>query len=890
MSHHFYKNLRGKIDLQNCHLEPIEVPGAIQSHGLLLVCAEPDLTVLQVSENVEDLTGVTLASSLGATIETTLGPVVAGRLLEVAKAESARFLEPFSVDLRGSCFEVAAHRTEMGLIVEVEPAARDDVPLTGIVRAALMRLRECGTVLELCRTAAQEIRALSGFDRVMVYRFDPDWNGEVIAEAKHEDLGTYLGLAFPARDIPAQARRLYTLNPVRAIPDVSYTPAALEPEISPLTSQRVDLSQAALRSVSPVHCEYLRKMGVGASMSVSLLVGGKLWGLIACHHRSAFPIPSSLRSACELVAGSISAEIPRASSRAVEHRCAATAPLFDQLGLDLSDSSDPTAAVQRHGASILQVTHCDGMAAIKRGHIASVGLTPNDRDLTRLAAAVAERFDKRGLFHTKAARELLPEFPLGELVGLLGLDLWSNGTDILMLFRREHVSTVTWGTKPDKQLSVVNGTPKLSPEGSFARWKQTVEGHSLAWGPELETMCTRLRATVSLSASRRTGELERINDELAAATQAQDEFLAMLSHELRNPLNAILGWSRLLKDGTVTDRQMPRAVGAIHRNAEVQLQLIEDLLDISRIINGKMHIDPRPLDIREPVRAAIDTLRGMAETREVEVSCVLGDGADVLGDPDRLQQVFWNLLSNAIKFSSRQGRVRVSTAREHSSVVVRVEDSGHGITSTDLPHLFGRFVQGRNGDRRGGLGLGLSIVKGLVELHGGTVSAESPGVGYGSTFSVRFPAAPVREVTDAPRSDASSKVELSPLAGMKVLVIDDEPDSVELLVTILKAAGAHVDAADGVVAGLAALEGVRPDAIVSDIGMPGGGGWAVARGVQELPTPRPHLIALTAHARIEDRVRVYRAGFKAHMAKPVDPNELVALLASVGPVVSVDAS
>ncbi len=739
MSHGFYKTMRGKVDLQNCHLEPIHTPGAIQAHGVLFVCDEPDLTILQVSQNVESLLGKSVDAVLGEPIQTAIGAAAASMVHDAAKAENARFLEPFAAQIEERHFELSAHRTRSGLIVELELGRGRPDPHMGLIRTSLMRLREGGSVLDLCRIAAEEVRLSTGFDRVMIYRFSPEWNGEVVAEAKSRELGTFLGLNYPAADIPAQARRLYALNPIRVIPDVSYEPSELRPEISPRDALPVDLSHAALRSVSPIHCEYLRNMGIGASMSISLMVDGRLWGLIACHHRTPLLIPSSVRAGCELIGSFLGSEIPAATQRDVSHRARAMEPHFDELARTLTGPGDTGLLLRERGPALLEATGCDGLVTFRRGEVEKVGLTPPDEMLVEMAATISERLDEKGLYHTDRLRESFPDLDLGEVAGVLGLALWSD-QELLLLFRREHVTSVAWGSRPDKEVSVVDGIPRLSPEGSFAMWKQTVEGKSMAWEPELAFLCRRLRGMLSANLSERTLELERVNEELAAASRARDEFLAMLSHELRNPLNAIVGWSKMLQDGTVPKGEITRAADVIHRNANVQLQLIEDLLDSSRIINGKMHIEPQPLDIREPVQAAIETLTLSAEARKIQVSTMLDDEAVVLGDPGRLQQVFWNLLSNAIKFSSRGGLVRLSSIRDPAWVTIRVEDSGQGIQSTDLPTLFDRFVQGRGGLRRGGLGLGLSIAKSLVELHGGTLSVESPGIGFGSTFSVRLPA------------------------------------------------------------------------------------------------------------------------------------------------------
>lgn len=389
-------------------------------------------------------------------------------------------------------------------------------------------------------------------------------------------------------------------------------------------------------------------------------------------------------------------------------------------------------------------------------------------------------------------------------------------------------------------------------------------------------------------------ENERLYHKAQEASQLKEEFLATVSHELRNPLNAILGWSRMLRLGQVSEDGVTKALETIERNAAAQAQLIDDLLDVSRIITGKLRMDVRPADPNLFIEAAIDAVKPAAEARGVRLQKIMDTGAvSVPGDPIRLQQVVWNLLSNAIKFTSRGGSVQVRLARVNSHIEIAVSDTGEGIAAEFLPHVFDRFRQADQRTTRlhGGMGLGLAIVKNLVELHGGSVEAASPGIGEGATFTVQLPLLPVYEVdpevgrVHPTARDLSSQAEHAErLDGTAVLVVDDELDTRELLRAGLERCGAQVVVAGSVAEAFGAIEVQIPDLLISDIGMPGEDGYDLIRKLRLLADEKGGkipAIALTAYARVEDRLRALRAGYQMHVPKPVELAELVAVADSL---------
>jgi PAS domain S-box-containing protein len=378
--------------------------------------------------------------------------------------------------------------------------------------------------------------------------------------------------------------------------------------------------------------------------------------------------------------------------------------------------------------------------------------------------------------------------------------------------------------------------------------------------------------------------------EARAASRAKDEFLTVLSHELRTPLNAILGWSSMLRSGTVSPEEFPRAIETIERNARHQTRIVSDILDMSRIIRGRFHLDITPCDPAAIVEMVMSSLRPAARAKRITLRSALAPTAEIRADPGRLEQIVWNLVSNAIKFTPKGGTVDVELKDLESHLVLVVQDSGIGIAPRFLPHVFDRFTQADSSSTRaqGGLGLGLAIVRQLVELHGGTITAHSAGLNQGARFSLMLPLAPPDESVSAENQHVarSSALDLRPvpLDGIKIMVVDDEPDTLDLLQTSLSCFGATVVGASDVSEAIGKLSSFSPDLVVSDIAMPDQDGFDFMRWLKQTPEVRSGrlpVIALTAYAGAGDRQAILEAGFCRHVPKPIEPLRLATLIAEV---------
>jgi PAS domain S-box-containing protein len=512
-----------------------------------------------------------------------------------------------------------------------------------------------------------------------------------------------------------------------------------------------------------------------------------------------------------------------------------------------------------------------------------------------------------------APRERFAQFPMPRNTDVFGATFRGEGVvrsgDIRKDPRYGH--NAPYAGMPPGHLSVCSylAVPVKAPAGEvigglfFGHGSPDVfteRSERLALGIASQASIAMTNARLFKSLREREAEREQLLDsERAARSEAErlghlkDEFLATLSHELRTPLNSIQGWASVLRQKTASQADLARGLETIERNVRAQAQIVNDLLDMSRIISGKIHLEVQPLQIHQVVSQAVESIRQSAEAKGIRLHSILDSGIGLVrGDVNRLQQVLWNLLSNAIKFTPRDGKVQVALERVNSHLEIVIEDTGIGISSEFLPFAFDRFRQADPSTTRryGGLGLGLSIVKSLVELHGGSVRVKSAGENLGSTFIVSLPILHVRSEDRVTRSagsiasDPLESIELPRLEGARILVVDDEADGRALIARILEGQGASVTTAETPFAALDALRGAHFDILLSDIGMPGMDGYELMRTARQLDekrqTPLP-AIAITAYARPEDRQRSLLAGYHMHLSKPLEARELIAGVATL---------
>ena len=737
-----------EADLATCDREPIHIPGAIQPHGALLAAREDDLTIVHASANVCAFLGRPVDETLGASLGELIDAASLARVRAACEAPSLTQCNPLSLTAGGRVFDAMLHRSGELLVVEIEPRQGGDPEEHcphAEARQALARLQSARTRDELWRVAAEEVRRLTGFHRVMVYRFDErDEHGEVVAESLDPSVGreAYLELHYPASDIPAQARALYAVNWLRLIADVGYRPVPVLPAVSPATGEPLDMSRSVLRSVSPVHLEYLRNMGVSASMSISMVQEGRLWGLVACHHYEPRLVPFRARLLCELLAQVCSGLLsPLERAEEATHR-AHTGEVRAALLMRLAGEEDVHRGLLWGEPSLLDLVGAGGAAIAYDGRLTTRGATPErpqiEAVIEHLRAAAND-----DVFATDALPSALPEVAgLAERgAGVLAFPLCRPRSEYVLWFRPEWVRTVRWGGDPSRAATADPEHHRVSPRRSFAAWEQTVVGKARPWAAWEVAAARDLRAVLAGVILEKAGRIAGLNARLEVAVRSRDDFLSVASHELRTPVTTLGLQIEALRRGVergnlALDRQLGRLDMALKQIQRLD-HLVGELLDITRLTAGRLGLHVAEVDLCAVARAVVERFEDAARAAGSPIT--LSAPAPVRGrwDELRLDQVLTNLLSNALKYGRGQP-VQVRVEAEGDRAALRVEDRGAGIPEEALEVIFERFERAPGAGATPGLGLGLWIVRQIVERHGGEVHVESQP-GRGSTFTVTLP-------------------------------------------------------------------------------------------------------------------------------------------------------
>jgi two-component system, chemotaxis family, sensor kinase Cph1 len=697
------------VDLTTCDREPIHTPGAIQPFGALLVL-DAQAKLVRRSANAQALLGALPA--LGERLGTPHAPALEPLISAFRQGDE---LEPIEVAFSGRCFDVVAYRSGAWLVAEFEPREPDAPALSAFAlraQRALERVQRQRSLPALLDVATEELWNLTGFDRVMSYRFLHDDSGHVVAERCRGGLETFLGLRYPATDIPVQARRLFALNRLRFIADLNYRPVPIEPESGPDAADPLDLSHGILRSVSPVHVEYLRNMGVTASMSISVVVGGKLWGLFACHHYAgARLVPHAVRVGCALLAQVVSVLVERIEIERHARALEAARALREQLCARAKAADDVIAALGA-APSFVELVEAGGGAILWEKRVLTLGQAPAPDVIGALVERL--RLGDQDLVKIHELGRALPELAarLGGTAGLLGVCFQREQEGWLLWFRPEEIETVRWAGNPEKSYSEGPLGSRLNPRGSFREWRETVRGRSAPWHAHELDVASQFRLDLQALALGKLSELER----------ARDLMLAALGHDLRTPLSAIAMAASLLGG----EAYAPADLGArIARSSSRMQRLVDHMLDLSRIQSGLgLGLDPQPSDLAAVVRQAVEEARTGFPGAELQVSIPAQVPARF--DADRMGQVVSNLLSNA-RHHGKLGRpIQVELCADAGSVTLSVTNEGGPIAPATRAQIFQPFKMEslKHRSNRSGLGLGLHIVHEIVKSHGGQIEID----------------------------------------------------------------------------------------------------------------------------------------------------------------------
>ncbi|MGR0185746.1 ATP-binding protein [Azospirillum aestuarii] len=728
----------GDLDLDACSREPIHRPGSIQPHGMLLAVSGSDsgATLIQASANAAPALSLPLEQALGQPLEQALHPQLCGavRSFLAAGPVPSRPVPVAVTELPDAGrHQLLAHaiRDAAGNDVVILELERLDGLETGLIdhvyprmREALERLDALNAPADLLSCAAQEVRALTGFDRVLIYRFDADWHGTVVAEDGNGRLPSYMDLRFPASDIPTQARELYRLNRQRLIPDAGYAPVPLVamPRL-PAGAPPLDLSFSVLRSVSPVHVQYMRNMETASSMSVSILLHGALWGLVSCHHREPKAVSYAVRSACDLIAQILSVRIAAVEDRRdAEHRIALQS-IQARLLAAMAQTDPFIAGLTEHPDDLLRFANASGAAVVFERRCTLVGDAPTEEQVRGLVDWLATQGEPEQ-FETDSLPALYPAAAAfeGKATGLLAIAVSKLHASYVLWFRPEVVRTVRWGGDPRKPLD--REGQRLSPRASFETWKETVRHRALPWTAAERDTAAALRHAVIGIVLRKAEELAALSRELARSNKELESFSYSVSHDLRAPFRHIVGYAELLQEleSDQLSATGKRYLDVIVDAANSAGTLVDNLLHFSQM--GRSELAPVSVDMNALVAEVRETLA--PDTAGRDIAWDIAPLPTVRGDPVMMRLVLQNLLSNAIKYSRGREPARIAVGCEDrpTETLFFVRDNGVGFNQAYEKKLFGVFQRLHRNEEFEGIGIGLANVRRAVDRHGGRTWAD----------------------------------------------------------------------------------------------------------------------------------------------------------------------
>jgi chemotaxis family two-component system sensor kinase Cph1 len=686
-----------------CAREPIHMIGAIQPHGALVVVTEADRRILHVSANAADMLGCALTPGQ--------------RLDEAAGRE----------------LHCTTHYGPQGMMLEFEPPAVGEQPLEvgyGRLQVLIDQVEKRLDVRDLSQTLVEQVRAITGFHRVLLYRFDAAWNGTVIAEDNDGTLPSYLDLRFPASDIPAQARALYFRNRLRLIPDAGYVPVPIDPLISPLDGQPLDLSASSLRAVSPMHIQYMLNMGTPASMSIPMIADGRLWGLVTCHHARPRVVGPRLRAECALIGQLAGQQIVARERMATSARRIALKSIETGLVVKLTGSDSLMAALAADPAPWMALAASTGVAVVQEGQVACAGQTPAPDAILAMAEWLGTRAPP--LFASDALPAAFPPAAAfaDRASGLLAVSVSQLHASFIMWFRPEVIQTVTWAGEPEK-------SPDLGPRASFAEWQELVRHTAVPWRPEEIEAAVDLRRSILDFVLRQAEERAALTERLEASNKELEAFSYSVSHDLRAPFRHIVGYAELLRDREkALDATSSRFLNTISDAALAAGRLVDDLLAFSQL--NRTPLAPGRIDMGKLVQEAQKaSLIGIGDRR---IEWRIGPLPEARGDATLLRQALLNLLSNAVKYTGRRevAEICVSAEETDSATIYIVRDNGIGFDMRYVGKLFGVFQRLHRVEDFEGTGIGLALTKRVIDRHGGWIKAEAV-LDQGATFTFALP-------------------------------------------------------------------------------------------------------------------------------------------------------
>lgn len=732
------------IDLTNCDREPIHIPGKIQSHGFL-IAVNNDFNVVWCSENINSFIPVQATEFLEKHI----------RMLDeyIGKVKNSAFIvqliqlyttnkgfepnNPYSLEISGLSYNLLICKLDNGYLLEFESQLSDlDYDITHHIGSSLSEMLGDSDLPKLLENAANQIKKIIGYDRVMVYRFHEDDHGEVIAEVRNEDLEPLLNLHYPASDIPKQARELYILNQIRIIADVNAETSNII-TYNNKSQAPLDLTHSSLRAVSPIHIQYLKNMGVASSFSISLIHQGKLWGLVACHNYSPRFINYRQRIAAKLISQVLSSALSYRQLESDQLRIATLQNVVDKLSKQLLRNDTVDTALFEHDVKILDVADATGAVLFFDNQVYKCGITPDDQFLNELLIWLKDYIEPEVFVTDHLPLQYPLAIPYKETAcGMLVCRLSKELNEYMIWFRPERIATVLWAGNPEKPVQFdQNGAASISPRLSFATWSQTMEYTSEPWKKADIKSAMLLMDEVAFAISRKASEIRILNERIKVAYEELDAFSYTISHDLKNPISSIKGYSQLLARNESLDTKAIGMVKRIEAGADKMKGMIGDVLHYSLV--SKATKKPAYVDMHK----LIDDLKDELTIANIDTNLKIDvlNTMDLYGDETMIMQVFSNLLGNAVKYSKEAAlpQVTIECTDLGDAIQYAVKDNGIGIDPDDHGKIFELFKRSDRTKDYEGTGVGLSIVKRIMDKHQGKIWLDSKP-GEGSVFYVVF--------------------------------------------------------------------------------------------------------------------------------------------------------
>ncbi|BAZ33264.1 multi-sensor signal transduction histidine kinase [Cylindrospermum sp. NIES-4074] len=737
-----------EINVVSLKEAPIHLSSQIQQHGVLLVLGEPELKILQVSTNTLEVFGISPKNILQKNLEDLLDPFQIERIKSGISENNLDFINPTKIWVRKkgdeyTVFDAVFHRNSQGfLILELEPAvSQENIPFLSfyhLARASINQLQTTTTFREFCHIIVKEVQKVTGFDRVMLYKFDDDGHGSVVAEEKIASLESYLGLHYPESDIPKPARKLFISNSIRSIPEASSQPVQILPVNNPVSDRPIDLTNSILRSAAPCHLEYLHNMGVGSSLTISLIKDQKLWGLIACHHQTPKYISYELRKACEFLGRVIFAEISaREETEDYDYRMNLT-HIQSVLIEYMSQAENFIDGLVKHQPNLLDLTSAQGAAVCFGGSCTLIGETPKEEELYFLVEWLKNNINEE-VFYTDSLASLYPDAERFKNVasGLLAIPI--SKRNYVLWFRPEVIQTVNWGGDPNKAFEVnqSQGNVRLCPRKSFELWKENVRLTSLPWQFVEIKAALELRKAIVNIVLRQADELAQLAQDLERSNAELKKFAYVASHDLQEPLNQVANYVQLLemRYHQELDADAIEFINYAVEGVSLMQTLIDDVLAYSKVDTQAIAFQLTEVEV--PLERALSNLR--QRISEAGATITYDPLPPVMADSTQLMQLFQNLIGNAIKFrSDKPPQIHVGAERLEDEWLFFVRDNGIGIDPRFSDRIFIIFQRLHTRDEYPGTGMGLAICKKIIECHRGRIWVESQ-LGQGATFYFTIP-------------------------------------------------------------------------------------------------------------------------------------------------------